>query len=74
MTHELICFCIELTRFNLTSVLRCGLLLVRGRGDLSGCLPEERSLLAGDLSFLLTGDLTLQIQFRKHFVETTGYI
>lgn len=48
------------------SVLRCGLLLLRGRGDLSCCLPDERSLLAGDLSFLLTGDL--QIQFRKHLV------
>lgn len=65
--YKLICFCIELTRFNLMSVLRCGLLLVWGRGDLSCCLPDERSLLAGDLSFLLTGDL--QIQFRKHSVR-----
>lgn len=44
-----------MTRFILLAAPWCGLRLLLA--DLSPCRPDKRSLLPGDLSFSLTGDL-----------------
>lgn len=59
-----------MTRFILLSAPWYGLRLLLSRVDLSPWRPDRRSLLAGDLSFSLTGDLQKQEGFTVSVVAT----